>query len=90
LLQLRESENLMSYELECLDDQESECKGEVQEYLALSGSGLAYPRCEKHYGEYVERVQPQMDDINRRYPDTDTPPSWFDPTYAGERWNEDD
>ncbi|ALF01567.1 hypothetical protein AVU96_gp068 [Mycobacterium phage Snenia] len=39
---------------------------------------------------YVERVQPRMDAIRERYPDTDIPPAWFDPTYAGERWNEDD
>jgi len=24
-----------------------------------------------------------------RYADSDVAPSWFDPSYAGERWNED-
>lgn len=71
-------------------DEYGPCEGAVSDYYALSGSGLTYPRCERHYGLYVERVQPRMDEIRRRYPDTDTPPDWFDPTYAGERWNEDD
>jgi len=67
----------------------ADCEGEVMFYQALSGSGESYPRCEKGYAEYVERVQPQMDSIRERYPDSSTPPSWFDPTYAGERWDDD-
>lgn len=74
---------------DCLDGPEG-CEGEVSEYLALSGSGLRYWRCEKHYGEYVERVQPEIDKVRQRYPDSDVPPAWFDESYAGERWNEDD
>ncbi|AGT12718.1 hypothetical protein PBI_WHIRLWIND_122 [Mycobacterium phage Whirlwind] len=76
--------------MDCLDSHTGACQGDVSEYYALSGSGLTYPRCEHHYAEYVERVQPRMDEIRERYPDTDQPPAWFDPTYAGERWNEDD
>ena len=72
---------------ECVDGPAG-CAGEVVEYLALSGSGERYPRCERHYQGYVERVQPKIDDINRRYPAM--APADFDPTYAGERWDEDD
>lgn len=72
---------------ECLDGPVG-CAGEVREYLALSGSGLSYPRCEAHYVAYAERMQPQIDAINRRYPVT--APADFDPYYAGERWDEDD
>lgn len=72
---------------ECLDGPVG-CAGEVAEYLALSGSGERYPRCETHYGAYVERVQPRIDEINRRYPVR--APADFDPMYAGERWDEDD
>ncbi|OYN81880.1 hypothetical protein CG716_05270 [Mycolicibacterium sphagni] len=71
-------------------DEYGPCQGPVNRYEALSGSGELYPRCTRHYGTYVERVQPRIDAIRQQYPDTDTPPSWFDPTYAGERWNEDD
>ena len=72
----------------CLDGPEG-CAGQTSYYPALSGSGMAYPRCEAHYEAYYERVQPRMDEIRQRYPDTDVPPDWFDPTYAGERWDED-
>jgi len=51
---------------DCLDGPEN-CDGEVIEYLALSGSGFRYPRCERHYAEYVERVQTKLDDTYRRY-----------------------
>ena len=73
----------------CLDSRDSPCQGDVNLYLALSGSGMRWPRCEHHYRSYVERVQPQINAVRERYPDTDTPPSWFDPTYAGEHWDED-
>lgn len=46
------------------------------------------PRCDGHYDAYVERVQPRMDEIRRRYPEH--APADFDPAYAGERWDEDD
>ena len=72
----------------CLDGPDG-CTGATFPRPALSGSGVYYPRCDGHYGAYVERVQPRMDEIRRRYPDTDTPPDWFDPTYAGERWDDD-
>lgn len=74
----------------CIGTDEGPCEGEVLERATLSGSGMTFPRCERHYQTYVERTQPKLDEINRRYPDTDVPPSWFDPMYAGERWNEDD
>ncbi|AEF57296.1 hypothetical protein PBI_WINKY_128 [Mycobacterium phage Winky] len=80
--------------VDCVDhnhtDELGACEGVVSLYASLSGSGESYPRCERHYRLYVERVQPQIDAIRRDYPDTDQPPDWFDPTYAGERWNEDD
>lgn len=74
----------------CIEhDNDSDCGGVVTEYFALSGSGLAYPRCEKGYAEYVERTQPRLDEVNARYPDSSFAPSWFDPTYAGESWDDD-
>lgn len=72
---------------ECLDGPAG-CVGEVDKYLALSGSGERYPRCEGHQAAYVERMQPQIDAINRRYPAM-APPD-FDPTYCGEVWSEED
>lgn len=69
----------------CLDEDET-CSGEVAYRMALSGSGRSYPRCETHWQQRL-RKQARID---RTYPDTPTPPSWFDPAAAGERWNEDD
>lgn len=75
---------------ECVEhDDPADCAGEINEYPALSGSGFTYPRCGRGYQEYVERVQPQLDAIRSRYPDTPTPPAWFDPAYAGETWEDD-
>lgn len=80
---------LMTY-TECIEHNiDGECEGEVSYYQTLSGSGAVYPRCEKGYAEYVERVQPQIDAVNERYPDSPNAPDWFDPTYAGESWDDD-
>ena len=34
-------------------------------------------------------LEDRLNEFDRRYPDSATPPSWFDPTYAGESWDED-
>lgn len=75
--------------LVCLDDHDEDgrhCSGPVEYRMALSGTGRSFPRCEKHWGLRLE----EQDRINERYPDSPLPPSDFDPTYAGERWDEDD
>ena len=77
----------MAYYIECLEGPDG-CHGEVAEYPALSGSGMLFARCESHRDSYVARVQPRIEDINRRYPRT--APRDFDPAFAGERWNDED
>lgn len=76
----------MSYHDECLDGPQG-CQGEVFERQSFSGSGMAFPRCDKHYDEYAERQCKIQADISRRYPRQ--APADFDPYYAGERWEED-
>lgn len=71
---------------ECLAGPDG-CEGEVFARSTLSGSGDAYYRCDHHYEAYAVRLQPVMDDINRRYPAM-APADW-DPYYAGEAWDED-
>jgi hypothetical protein len=79
--------NVMTvYDGDCLDGPEG-CEGETFPRLALSGSGDSYSRCDRHDALYVERVQPKMDEINRRYPAM--APADFDPYFAGESWDED-
>ena len=48
---------------------------------------MRFPRCENHYVEYAARVDPKHAETRRRYPVS--APADFDPSYAGERWDED-
>lgn len=53
---------------------------------SLSGTGTPIPRCDRHWSERLD-IQAG---INRRYaPSSDVPPRGFDPSYAGECWDED-
>ena len=74
----------MSSELECLGNPE-ECVGPVE--LRGAPDGRSWPRCVFH-------DQQRWDSYNdpnsiERYANSDVPPSWFDPTLAGERWDDD-
>lgn len=73
----------------CLDSDEGACEGETHYRASLSGSGMSFPRCERHFELYLERVGPKLAEVRRRYPDTDVAPDWVDETYAGERWDDD-
>ena len=73
---------------DCLDSDEGGCEGETFERPSLSGSDMAFPRCEKHYQEYADRIAPKIAATRRRYPDSSTPPEWFDESCAGERWDD--
>jgi hypothetical protein len=59
--------------------------GRVELRMALSGTGIPYPRCDGHWSTRLDLEQR----LRRDYPDTDTPPAWFDGANAGERWNDD-
>lgn len=68
----------------CLDDHgENTCRGPV-EYHSLDG-GRAWPRCTFHFERRLERRENSLE----RYANSDVAPSWFDPTLAGERWDDD-
>ncbi len=71
---------------ECLDGPVG-CDGPVFERLALSGSGMRFPRCEAHFQAHYERVAPRLEDVRRRYPVT--APADFDPSACGEFWSEE-
>lgn len=72
--------------LECLDDHgDGECKGAVEYRMSLSPSGKPFPRCDRHWEKRLDFQEKH----NRDYPDSPVAPSWFDPSYAGERWNDD-
>ncbi len=81
----------MSEPLRCLDDRGErgdECGGKIEYRYALSASRVSFARCDNHWEARLH----EQEKINERYPDPDSPipPSDFDPSYAGERWNEDE
>jgi hypothetical protein len=53
--------------------------------MALSATGISYPRCEGHWEERLRTEQRLLQD----YPDSPTPPSWFGSTSGGmNEWGE--
>lgn len=68
---------------ECLDGPGG-CRGLVEFRAPLSGTGRSFPRCEKHWEQRLEA----QERINRDYPDSPSPPGWFDPANAGETWDD--
>ena len=67
-----------------LDDASGDtCEGPVEYRMPLSGTGKSFPRCDKHWEKRLDVQQ----GINERYPTH--APSDFDPSYAGESWDED-
>jgi hypothetical protein len=73
-------------ELKCLEDNTGACSGPVEFRDPLSGTGKSFPRCAVHWSARLEK---QEEIVARYAPFSDVPPTGFDPTYAGERWDED-
>jgi len=59
------------------------CSGPV-EYHTIGMATRAFPRCIKHLRERLDVRENSME----RYADCSAAPSWFDPSYAGESWDE--
>jgi hypothetical protein len=72
---------------DCVEGPES-CKGKVEYRYPLSATGRSFPRCDKHWSKRLDSHERQV--ARYGHPDSPFPPADFDPTYAGERWNEDD
>jgi hypothetical protein len=60
------------------------CQGAV-DYFSPDGQGSAPPRCAYHREQRVKLHENSLG----RYAYSDVPPSWFNPTIAGERWDDD-
>jgi hypothetical protein len=70
----------------CLDEYKGGCSGEVELRMPLSGTGVPFPRCDRHWDERLV----EQDRINVTYgPSSDVAPGWIDESYAGERWSDD-
>lgn len=76
--------NKLDDDRECIDLSD-ECVGEVVPRMALSGTGESFFRCDHHWGIRLDKEA----EIRTNYPDSPTPPAWFDPLAAGEHWDED-
>lgn len=73
--------------LECLDDHgENTCRGPIEFHSVDPGRAVAFPRCEKHWGARLDSRENSIE----KYENSDVAPDWFDPSFAGERWDEDD
>lgn len=71
--------------LDCLEGPDG-CEGPVE--MRWPGYGhRSWPRCEHHGAARVQREQGAV----ARYgnPDSPCPPRGFDPSYAGERWDDE-
>jgi hypothetical protein len=70
---------------ECLraSHDSAKCSGELAERWTEHGTRIV--ECHHHMTESFVRNQ----EIAERYPDSPVPPAWFDPTIAGESWDDD-
>jgi hypothetical protein len=71
-------------ERECQDghnERKGPCSGTLEDYYSAMGTHAV--RCVKHMTAHYAVI----DGINERYPQH--APSDFDPSYAGERWDDD-
>jgi hypothetical protein len=61
------------------------CQGKVEYHLNPDRDDFkTFPRCEHHQAKRLESAQKTLELLS------DVPPPWFDPAYAGERWDEDE
>lgn len=71
-------------DLRCLDAGRSDCSGPVEyRHTPDRPDSRAFPRCEAHFEARLEQAQRNRELLSS------SPPSWFDESYAGERWDED-
>lgn len=68
----------------CLDQNE-DCSGPVRFWYSGGMNGRSWPRCTHHGRKRLADYESSLE----KYADSDVPPGWFDPSYAGERWEED-
>ncbi|MGW9069260.1 hypothetical protein ACWGQT_07420 [Streptomyces yangpuensis] len=62
------------------------CSGYVTGRESHAGTGTIIYRCAAGHRAAEEWHEQHL----QRYPDSPIPPAWFDPTAAGERWNDED
>lgn len=69
--------------LECIRSSE-ECSGKVEFRFPPDRDDFnAFPLCKFHWNKRLDEAEKNLELLS------DIPPDWFDPAYAGERWDED-
>lgn len=70
---------------QCLERATEDCDGPVEYRESLSGTGTPIARCAHHWAvrlaDHAEHVA--------MYPDSPVSPPWFDPSIAGESWDDE-
>lgn len=74
----------MADEIVCLEISD-DCFGPVEYHSIDPGRQRGFPRCARHWRLRVKRRENSIE----LYADSDVAPSWFDPSYAGERWDDE-
>lgn len=70
--------------LVCMDGPEG-CAGPVEMRTTPDREDFAhFPRCEAHFERRLLESEKVLELLSP------TPPAWFDPSYAGEHWDEED
>jgi hypothetical protein len=59
------------------------CSGEITRRFTDEGTPI--DECKYHTDKSYQR----REELKERYPDSPIAPDWFDPTVAGERWDDD-
>lgn len=79
------STTLDAYDCMEYGDEDNPCAGPVEFHSIDPGRTRAHPRCEKHWGQRLDRRENSIE----VYENSDVRPAWFDESYAGERWDDD-
>ena len=71
---------------DCIDHRGDGCQGSIEYRMPLSGTGRSFVRCDKAWSARLDTEE----QTRQRYghPDSASPPHGFDPTYAGESWDD--
>jgi hypothetical protein len=75
----------MTEDLRCLEAGRGDCFGPVELRTTPDRSdGKHFPRCEAHFDARLASSARTLELLSP------SPAPWFDPSYAGERWDEDE